>query len=451
MRIVIVGIGKMGKAIVTHVCHENHEVIVIDNSSKVIEDTINNYDVMGICGNGVSYEVLSTAGVDRADIFIAVTQLDEANMLSCLIAKKLGAKNTIARVRDVEYTKQIELMTGALEITRTINPEFESAKEILRIINFPEALKVDSFAHGNADLTEFYIPDDSPLVGMSLRQINSKLGVSILVCAVQRDNEVIVPDGNFVIEGSDKLHIISSQEQSQAFVTKLGLSKTKMKNILVIGASKIAYYFTEALVRNNYNVKVIEINPDKAKALAEKVNGANVILGDGSDQNLLQEEGLQNFDAVVCLTGIDEENIIISLYANKQNVNKIITKVNKASFAGLLESIQMASVIFPQEIAANQVVSYIRATANTGGNNIITLHKIVDNQVEASEFIASPTSKALNIPLKNLVLKKNILIGGIIRDHQVIVPTGTTSIHEKDAVIVVSKDLIINDLDDILV
>lgn len=451
MRIVIVGIGKMGKAIVGHVCHENHEVIVIDNSSTVIEDVINNFDVMGVCGNGVSYDVLETAGVDKADIFIAVTQSDEANMLSCLLAKKLGAKSTIARVRDAEYTKQIELMTGALDITRTINPELESAKEILRIINFPEALKVDSFVHGNADITEFFIPDDSPLVGMSLRQINSKIGVSILVCAVQRDNEVIVPDGNFVIKGNDKIHIISSQEESKAFVSRLGLSKTKMKNILVIGASKIAYYFTEALIKNNYNVKVIEIDPVKANQLAERVKGVNVILGDGSDQNLLQEEGLQNFDAVVCLTGIDEENIIISLYANRQNVNKIITKVNKASFAGLLESIQMASVIFPQEIAANQVVSYIRATANTGGNNIITLHKIVENQVEASEFIASASSKVLNIPLKNLMLKKNILIGGIIRNHQVIVPSGITSIQEKDAVIVVSKDLIINDLDDILV
>ena len=450
MRIVIVGVGKMGRAILSHVCHENHEVIIIDNTSSVVEDIINNYDVMGICGNGISYDVLKTAGLDRTDFFIALTQSDEANMLSCLLARKLGAKHTIARVRDAEYTNQIELMTGALEINRTINPELESAKEILRIINFPEALKVDSFAHGNADITEFYIPEDSQLVGMSLMQLNSKLGVSILVCAVERDNDVIIPNGKFVIEGNDKVYIISSQEESKAFVSKLGLSKTKMKNILVIGASKIAFYLTKALVNMNYDVKVIEINEDKAKSLAERIKNLNVIVGDGSDQALLKEEGLQNFDAVVCLTGIDEENIIISLYANKQNVKKTITKVNKASFAGLLESIQMGSIIFPQEIAANQVVSYIRGTANTGGNNIITLHKIVDNQVEALEFIASKTSKVINVPLKNLMLKKDILIGGIIRDRQVIIPSGTTSILEKDAVIVVSKDLIINDLDDIL-
>ena len=450
MKIVLVGSGKMGKAIVKHVCNENHEVVVIDNSPEVVEEIINQYDVMGICGNGVSYEVQKTAGVDKADLFIAVTESDEANMLACLIAKKLGARDTIARVRDFEYTKQVELMTGALDITRTINPELESAREILRIIKFPEALKVEPFAHGNADITEFYIAEDSPLVGMSLRQINSKLDISVLVCAVERDKEVIIPNGQFVLKGNDKIHIVSSQEESRAFVSKLGLAKNKMKNIMIIGASRITHYFADALVKNKYNVKIVEIDPKKATEMAESIKEANVVLGDGSDQNLLREEGLSNFDAIVCLTGIDEENIIISLYAHKQNVSKIITKVNKASFAGLLESIQMASVIFPQEIAANQVVSYIRANANTGGNNIVTLHKIVGDQIEASEFIASSNSKVLNIALKDLSLKENILIGGIIRNHQIIIPSGMTSIHERDSVIVVSKDLIINDLDDIL-
>lgn len=451
MKIVLIGAGKMGTEIVKHVCHENHEVIVIDNDANVIEDIINKYDVMGINGNGVSYEVQKTAGVDKADLFIAVTESDEANMLACLIARKLGTKYTIARVRDFEYTKQIELMTGALEITRTINPEFEASKEILRIINFPEALRVDSFAHGNADITEFYISEDSLLVGMSLMQINSKFNVQILVCAVKRENEVIIPNGKFVFQGGDRIHIISSQEQSKAFISKLGLSKTKMKNIMIIGASKITHYLADSLVRNNYNVKIIEINPKKAEEIAETIPNANVIIGDGSDQVLLREEGMQDFDAIVCLTGKDEENIIISLYANKQNVGKIITKVNKDSFAGLLESIEMASVIFQQQIAANQIVSYIRSISNRGGNNIVSLHKIVDNKVEVSEFVASGSSKALNIKLKDITLKKNILIGGIIRDHQIIIPSGMTSIKERDSVIIVSKDIILNDLDDILV
>ena len=453
LKIVIVGAGKMGKAIIRHVCHENHEVIVIDNSSYVIEDIINKYDVMGICGNGVSYEVLKTAGVDKADIFISVTELDEANMLSCLIAKKLGAKHTLARVRDFEYTNQIELMTNALEITRTINPELEAAREIQRIIDFPEASRVDSFAHGNGDITEFYISDDSPLIGTSLMQINSKLQVSILVCAVKRGNEVIIPNGKFTLQGKDRIFIISSQQESKAFVSKLGLSKTRLKNILIIGASKITLYLADALVKNKYAVKIIEVNPEKAEQMAEAIPNANVIIGDGSDQNVLREEGLSNFDAVICLTGKDEENIIISLYANKHEIRKIITKINKPSFAGLLESIQMASVIVPQEIAAGKVVSYVRASANTGGNNIISLHKIVDNQVEISEFIASPSSKVLNTPLKDLNLNKGILIGGIIRNQKIIIPSGMTSIQERDSVIVVSKssDTILNDLDDILV
>ncbi len=301
MRIVIVGAGKMGLTILRHVCHENHEVIVIDNDSSVVEEVINQYDAMGICGNGVSYEVQKTAGVDKADLFIAVTELDEANMLACLIAKKLGSKNTIARVRDYEYTKQIELMTGALEITRTINPELESAREILRIINFPEALKVDSFAHGNADITEFFIPDDSPLVGMSLMQINSKFGISILVGAVQRDKEVVIPNGQFELKGKDKIYIISNQEESKTFISKLGLSKTKMKNIMIIGASKIAYYLAEGLLKNGFNVKIIEVNQKKAVEFAEKLRKATVILGDGSDQNLLREEGMHNFDALLTL------------------------------------------------------------------------------------------------------------------------------------------------------
>ncbi|MBR6071830.1 MAG: Trk system potassium transporter TrkA [Acholeplasmatales bacterium] len=449
MRIVIVGAGKMGIAIVSHVCNENHEVVVIDNNSSVIENLIEKYDVMGLCGSAISYDALKTANVDRADLFLALTQSDETNMLSCLIAKKLGAKSTIARVRSYEYTNQIEMMTDSLEITRTINPDLESAREIFRIINFPEALKVDSFAHGNADITEFYISEDSVLVGMSLMQIGSKFGASVLVCAVERDKEVIIPNGKFIIKGNDKIYVISSQEESKAFVSKLGLSKKRLKNIMIIGASRSTHYLAEALVKNNYNVKIIEVNPEKAKDFAETVKGAQVILGDGADQNLLREEGLQNYDAIICLTGSDEENIIISLYANKQNVGKIVTKVNKESFAGLLESIQMVSVINPQDITANQIVSYVRASSNTGGNNIITLHKIV-NQVEASEFIASPSSKTLNIPLKDLQLKRDILIGGIIRNHQIIIPSGMTSIQERDSVIVVSNGMIINDLDDIL-
>lgn len=449
MKIVIVGAGKIGSAIVKNVSRENHEVIVVDDNPEVIERIVNQFDVLGICGNGVSYEMQKASGTATADLFIAVTTSDEANMLACLIAKKLGAKNTIARVRDYEYTKQIELMTDALGITRTINPEHEASKEIMRIINFPEAIKVDSFAHGSADLTELYIQEDSELVGQSLMNITSKLGVPILVCAVQRGNEVIIPTGKFVFEAKDKIHVISSQEASRILVNKLGLSKSKLKDIMIIGAGKITTYLADSLIKNNFNVKIIEIDPKKAKELAELLPKATVIVGDGSDQNLLKEEGMKDSDAVICLTGIDEENIIISLYANKLFVKKIITKVNRASFAGLLESIEMGSVISPQDLAANQIISYIRGSSNTRGSNILTLYKLVDNQVEVIEFLASDSSKVLNVPLKDLELKKNILIGGIIRNHKVIIPSGMSFIEKGDSVIVVSKEAL-NDLDEIL-
>lgn len=450
MKIIIVGAGKIGSAIVRHVCHENHEVIVIDDNAEVIEKIVNQFDVLGMCGNGVSYEMQKASGAATADLFIAVTASDEANMLACLIAKKLGAKHTIARVRDYEYTKQIDFMTEALDITRTINPEHEAAKEILRIINFPEALRIDSFAHGSADLIELFVKDNSPLVGLSLMEMSAKVGYPVLVCAVQRGNEVIIPSGKFIFQAKDRIHVISSQESSRGFVSKLGLSSAKLKNILIIGAGKITTYLAEALIKNKCNVKIIEVNPKKASELAELLPQATVIVGDGSDQNLLREEGMQDSDAVICLTGIDEENIIISLYANKHKVKKIITKVNRSSFADLLESIEMGSVISPQDLTADQIVSYIRASSNARGNNILTLYKLVDNQVEASEFLVTESSKVLNIPLKNLTLKKNILIGGIIRNHQVVIPTGMTSIQKGDSVIVVSKD-ILNDLDEILV
>ena len=449
MKIVIVGAGKIGSAIVKNASMENHEVIVIDDNPEVIERIVNQFDVLGICGNGVSYEMQKASGTATADLFIAVTTSDEANMLACLIAKKLGAKNTIARVRDYEYTKQIELMTDALGITRTINPEHEASKEIMRIISFPEAIKVDSFAHGSADLTELYIQEDSELVGQSLMNVTSKLGVPILVCAVQRGNEVIIPTGKFVFEAKDKIHVISSQEASRGFVSKLGLFSEKLKDIMIIGAGKITTYLADSLIKNNFNVKIIEIDPKKAKELAELLPKATVIVGDGSDQNLLREEGMKDSDAVICLTGIDEENIIISLYANKLFVKKIITKVNRASFAGLLESIEMGSVISPQDLAANQIISYIRGSSNTRGSNILTLYKLVDNQVEVIEFLASDSSKVLNVPLKDLELKKNILIGGIIRNHKVIIPSGMSFIEKGDSVIVVSKEAL-NDLDEIL-
>lgn len=450
MKIVVIGDGKVGRAIVQHTCKEGHEVVVIDKNPKVIEELVNTYDAGGICGNGACIDIQESAGVAKADLVVAATSRDEVNMLACLIAKKLGAKATIARVRSYEYNQNIELMKEALGIQMTINPELEAANEIMNIINFPEANRVDTFANGNVDLVELFIPENSPLIGLTLANISTKYQVRILVCAVQRGEEVFIPTGNFTFQAKDKIHITASRLVVKDFLKKLGLIETKMKDILVIGGGKISTYLAEQLIKGKYNVKIIEKDYERCLELSELLPGASIIHGDGSDQLLLEEEGLDSCDAIVCLTNLDEENIIISLYAQKKEVSKIITKVNKESFAGIVETIGVASVISPKEITSSRVISYVRSTSNIHGSNIVKLYKLVNNRVEAIEFIAKKSSKLLNVCLKDLKLKKNVLIASIIRNSEVIIPSGMTQIEENDSVIVVTTGQILDDLNDIL-
>ena len=450
MKIVVIGDGKVGRAIVQHTCKEGHEVVVIDKNPKVIEELVNTYDAGGICGNGACIDIQESAGVAKADLVVAATSRDEVNMLACLIAKKLGAKATIARVRSYEYNQNIELMKDALGIQMTINPELEAANEIMNIINFPEANRVDTFANGNVDLVELFIPENSPLIGLTLANISTKYQVRILVCAVQRGEEVFIPTGNFTFQAKDKIHITASRLVVKDFLKKLGLIETKMKDILVIGGGKISTYLADQLIKGKYNVKIIEKDYERCLELSELLPGASIVHGDGSDQLLLEEEGLDSCDAIVCLTNLDEENIIISLYAQKMEVSKIITKVNKESFAGIVETIGVASVISPKEITSSRVISYVRSTSNIHGSNIVKLYKLVNNRVEAIEFIAKSSSKLLNVCLKDLKLKKNVLIASIIRNSEVIIPSGMSQIEVNDSVIVVTTGQILDDLNDIL-
>ncbi|MCI5939599.1 MAG: Trk system potassium transporter TrkA [Bacilli bacterium] len=452
MKIVVIGDGKVGRTIVEHTSREGHEVIIIDKNPKVIEQIVDKYDVMGICGNGASYEIQKSASVNKADLVVATTSSDEVNILSCIVAKALGARFTIARVRSYEYNSQIDIMKKTLGITLILNPEYETAKEISNIINFPEAIRVDTFAKGNVDLVELYIPENSPLIDQSLSSIHSKYQVSILVCAVQRGNEVIIPDGNFVFKAKDKIHITASRNNVRAFLKKLGLIESKLQTVLIIGGGKISLYLAEQLIKNKYKVKIVEKDYKRCLELSELLSDATIIHGDGSDQILLQEEGINETDAVVCLTDLDEENIIVSMYASKQNVHKIITKVNKSTLFNLFETIDMASIVAPKEITASRIVSYVRATSNLRGSNVITLYKLVNNQVEALEFIAKDNKKIVNIALKDLKLKSKILIACIIRDGEVIIPSGNDMIMNNDSVIVVTTaDKCLTELSDILV
>ncbi len=450
MKIVVIGNGKVGRTIIQHLCVEGHSVTVIDNNAEVVEQIVNDFDVMGICGNGASVEILESANVGKADMLIAVTASDETNMLACIIGKKLGANATMARVRSYEYDSQIAKTMEALEISMIINPEKEAANEILKIINFPEALKVDTFKNGKVDLVELYVPNDSPLINKSLIEISQTYQVKVLICAVQRGEEVFIPDGNFIFQAGDIVHITATKKNVRLFLNKLGLISSKLKSIFVIGGGRVATYLCEELARNNYDVKLVEKDYAKCVELSEMLPNVTIIHGDGSDQELLLEEGFNQTDAVVCLTGLDEENIIISMYAYKQRIGKIITKINKESLVGLMESIRMASVISPKDITSSKIIRYVRAKNNSRSSNVITLYKLVNNKVEVIEFQAKETSKTLNIALKNMKLKKKVLIAAIIRGKETLIPSGDDMICAGDNVIIVTATQFFDALDDIL-
>ncbi len=449
MKIVVIGNGKVGHTIIQHICSEGHDVVVIDNDPEIVEQIVNAYDVMGICGNGACVEILESAGVDKADVLIAVTCSDEVNMLACVLAKKMGVRSTVARVRSYEYNPRIAEMMEALDISLIINPEKDAANEIARIINFPEALRIDTFQNGNVDLVELYIPEESPLVGKSLAEISQKYQVKVLICAVQRGDEVHIPSGGFVFEEGDIVHITATKKNVKLFLGKLGLISSKIKSVFVIGGGTTAVYLCEELSKN-YDVKLVEKDYDTCLKLSELLPNATIIHGDGSNTELLEEEGFSDTDAVICLTGLDEENIIISMYAYKQHIGKIITKVNKVSLIGLMESVRMASAVSPKDITASRIVSYVRAKNNSRSGNVITLYKLINNMVEVIEFQAKEDSKTLDIPLKNLRIKNKVLIAAIIRDKDVIIPNGDDKILAGDNVIVCTTTQFFDDLDDIL-
>ncbi|MCR5307394.1 MAG: Trk system potassium transporter TrkA [bacterium] len=451
MKIVIIGAGKISTAIIKHATLENHEVTVVDTNSSVIQNIVDSYDCMGLVGNGLLTDTLYEANANKADMVIAATRSDETNMLACYFSKKMGAKSTIARIRNYEYSKQLLMLKGTLGITMTINPELESAREIARIINFPNALKIESFGQGNVDLVEFFVPENSPLIGQTLYELNKKNHLNVLVCAVERGEEVFIPKGQFKIQARDRIHITCERNESRRFMTKLGFFQSRLKSVLIIGGGGISVYLAEELLKNNFDVKIIESDLNKCNELAITLPNAKIIHGDGTDQNVLDEEGIDNTDAIVCLTGNDEENIILSLYAHKKKVTKIITKINKVSYGELMASVDMASIIYPKEITASQILSYIRATSNTRGNQIKKLYKLINDQIEVLEFEAGENSKILDTQLKDLKLKNSVLIGGIIRNNEYILPTGSTTIQDKDRVIIVTNNTTLNDMDDILI
>lgn len=450
MNIVIVGDGKVGATLVEHLSSEGHNIVVIDRNPKIIEQMVNSYDVMGVCGNGASYELQMEAGVDNADLFVAATSSDELNILCCLMAKKAGADHTIARVRNPEYLQQIPFFRDELGLSMIVNPEFDAANEIAKVLRFPNAINIETFYRGLVDLAALKIDAGNPLCDMKLMDIFSVFNIKVLICAVQRKNEVIIPRGDFVLKAGDKIHITAPRGVLVSFMKKLKIYKHRTKDIMIIGGGKIGYYLARQLCSaGRYNVKIIENDMERCDKLCEQLPEADIIHGDGTDRAVLLEQGLEGQDAFVALTTIDEENIISAMYASSLGISKTVAKVNRVSYQ-VLESIGMDSAFSSKAIAANRIIAYVRALENSGEESSVqTLYKLVGGQVEALEFKINTDFWGVGVPLKDLKIKSDSLIACIIRNHKVIFPGGNDSIELGDSIIVVTKSHHISSINEI--
>lgn len=449
MKIVIIGLGAIGKTILKSLSGEEHTITIIDESKSKIEEMIEKYDVYGVVGNGACMDIQKEANVGEADLVIVLTRSDELNILACLVAKKIGAKNTIARVRNPDYAKQIRAMKEDLGISMIVNPERETANEIFNLINLPSVAQIERFAKGRALLVEIVVKQGSTLIGETLESLGKKLTTKVLICAVQRGEKVTIPSGNFVIEAGDKIHITSDSKTLADFLREVNLTSSRLKHIMIVGGGSIGFYLADALSKKNYSVKLIEETMDDCEELAEFLPKVTVVCGNGTQHDLLIEEGIEAMDAFVALTDIDEENMIVSLFANKKNVKKTITKIKNSELYGMLDELGINTNVSPNQIVAGRIISYIRALANSRGSNVLTLYQLVSNQVEALEFVAKKQEKFYDKPMKELKIKENCLIACIIRKNEVIIPNGDSEIKLGDNVVVVTTHKNFDDLIDV--
>lgn len=449
MIIVIIGLGTIGKTILKSLSGEGHTVTIIDEDKNRIESLIEKYDVLGIVGNGASMDIQNEANVSEADLVIALTRSDELNILACLVAKKVGAQNTIARVRNPDYRKQITEMKDDLGISMVVNPERETANEIFNIVNLPSVAQIEHFAEGKVSLVEVVAEKGCSLIGETLISLGKKLTTKVLICAVQRGDEVIIPSGNFMIREGDKIHFTSNAKMLGDFLAEVNLVKSPFKNIMIVGGGRIGFYLADSLAKKKYKVKLIENDPANAEELAEFLPRVTVVCGNGTKHDLLIEEGIEAMDAFVALTDIDEENMIVSMFANKKKVKKTITQIKSNDLYGMLDELGINNNVSPKQIVASRIISYIRALANTVGSNVLTLYQLVNNQVEALEFAAKKQERIYDKPLKELKIKKDCLIACIIRKDEVIIPNGDSEINLGDNVIVVTTHKNFDDLTDV--
>ncbi len=451
MNIIVVGCGKIGAAIVESLTGEGHNLIAMDMNRAALSEVTNVYDIMGVCGNGVDCEALEEAGVQNAELLIAVTGSDEYNMLCCFLAKRMGAKHTIARIRNPEYNDQsLGFMKEQLDISMTINPEKLAAEEMFNLLKLPSAVKVETFARRRLELIELRVKEGTVLDGIRISDLRDKYTENFVVCVVKRDDKVYIPDGSFTLSAGDRIGITATPSEIHKLLNAMGVLRRGARNVMILGASRIAFYLSKMLTAAGNQVKIIDKDIDRCRTFCDVLPKAMVICGDGAHQELLLEEGINELDAFVSLTGMDEENILVSIFASTQNVPKVIAKINRDELTSMAENLGLDSIVSPHKTISDVVVRYARALKNSLDSSVETLYKLMDGEAEAVEFNVLEDSEVINIPLSALKLQKHVLIAGIIRDRKTFIPTGNDCIKAGDSVVVVSENRKLNNLSDIL-
>lgn len=451
LNIVIVGCGKVGTTLVERLSQTNNSITVIDLNPEVVQSVTGTYDVMGLTGNGSSYSVQQEAGIENADLIIAVTESDELNLLCCTIAKKVSDCAAIARVRNPDYSEELSYLREQLGISLIINPELETAKEMARLIRLPMALDINSFAKGHAELVRFKLAAGNILDNRKIANINKDFKSDILICAVERGENLVIPDGNYVLKEQDIVSFIATPRNTQSFFKHIGVDTHQAKNCMIIGGGKTSYYLAKELTDMNIGVKIIEMNPKRCEELSVILPRALIIYGDGGDERLLKEEGLDKTEAFVPLTGLDEENILLTLFARKISNTKVITKINRTTFNHVIDELNMGNVIYPRYMTAETILAYVRAMQNSIGNsNVETLYNIFDNRAEALEFRIGEGSKLVGKRIMDLPIKDEVLLACLNRNGKIIIPRGSDVIAGGDRVVIVTKHTGFIDIEDIL-
>ena len=450
MNIIIVGCGKVGRELAAQLSKDNNDVTIVDIDPDLVRNVSTLYDVMGVTGNGTSFEVLAQAGVDQADALIATTRKDEVNLLCCVMARKASKCRTIARVSNPIYSREDGYLSRELGITMIYNPAYGAAREVASLFNFPSALDIFTFAKNKADVIRFRVPVNSPLKGTALKNLPPQFADRFLICIAERDKKIIIPDGNYVISAGDILSVVTYPDQINSFFPKLGLRTDRIKNVLIVGGSKMTFYLTRLLAEQGMKVTLIEKNRARAEELAEMIPDITVLCGDGTDWNFLREEHLDHMDALLASTNNDEENIILSLFSRGLVRYKIVTKVDHLDDASVIDRLDLDSIVSPKLLMTEAILKYIRATGNSEGSNVERLYRMVDGSVEAIEFLIHEGAPVIGERISKLPLKPSVLVAGIVREGRLILPTGMDEIKAGDSVIIMTTQTGFRDIKDIL-